>query len=134
KKLNKIAVIGPNANDEVMLWGNYNGTPIETISILEGIKTKLPEKKIFYDKGCDLVEDKVTESYFSQLTFEGKPGFKATYWNNPDREGQPVVSQQISSAIKKTTAGQHEFASGVKLEGFSALFETEFVPEKTEEL
>ncbi|MGF7139392.1 xylan 1,4-beta-xylosidase [Roseimarinus sediminis] len=134
KKLNKIAVIGPNANDEVMLWGNYNGTPIETISILEGIKTKLPEKKIFYDKGCDLVEDKVTESYFSQLTFEGKPGFKATYWNNPDREGQPVVSQQISSAIKKTTAGQHEFASGVKLEGFSALFETEFIPKKTEEL
>ena len=134
KKSKKIAVIGPNANDEEMLWGNYNGTPIETISILEGIKTKLSEKKIFYDKGCDLVEDKVTESYFSQLSFDGKQGFKATYWNNPGREGEPVISQQITSSIKKTTAGQHEFASGVKLEGFSALFEAEFTPKITEEL
>jgi len=134
KSVKKIAIIGPNANDEVMLWGNYNGTPIETISILEGIKTKLPEKKILYDKGCDLVEDKVTDSYFPRLSFEGKQGFKATYWNNRDREGQAVISQQITSPIKKTTAGQHEFASGVKLEGFSALFEAEFTPVTTEEL
>lgn len=134
KSEKKIAVIGPNANDEVMLWGNYNGTPIETISILEGIKTKIPGKKLFYDKGCDLVEDKMTDSYFSQLSFEGKQGFKVTYWNNPKREGNPVISQQITSAIKKTTAGQHEFASGVKLEGFSALFEAEFTAKTTEEL
>ncbi|WP_423128075.1 xylan 1,4-beta-xylosidase [Gaoshiqia sp. Z1-71] len=134
KSSKKIAVIGPNANDEEMLWGNYNGTPIQTISILNGIKSKISENKIIYDKGCDLVEDKVTQSYFSQLSFEGKPGFKATYWNNPSREGNSVVSQQITSAIKKTTAGQHEFASGVKLEGFSALFEAEFTPKTSEEL
>jgi beta-glucosidase len=134
KSVRKIAVIGPNAAEEEMLWGNYNGTPIKTISILEGIKTKLSEKKILYDKGCDLVEDKVTESYFSQLAFEGKQGFKATYWNNPDRMGDVVAMQQIVNPIKKTTAGQHEFASGVKLEGFSALFETEFIPKTTEEL
>ena len=134
KSSKKIAVIGPNAADESMLWGNYNGTPIETISILEGIKTKLSESKVFYDKGCDLVEDKVTESYFSQLSFDGKQGFKATYWNNPSREGNAVISQQITSPIKKTTAGQHEFASGVKLEGFSALFQAEFTPKTTEEL
>jgi beta-glucosidase len=33
-----------------------------------------------------------------------------------------------------TTAGQHEFASGVKLEDFSAIYETEFIPKVTEEL
>ncbi|MCF8357873.1 MAG: glycoside hydrolase family 3 C-terminal domain-containing protein [Prolixibacteraceae bacterium] len=134
KSSKKIAVIGPNANDEVMLWGNYNGTPIETISILEGIKTKISAKKIFYDKGCDLVEDKVTVSYFDQLTYNGKKGFRVMYWNNPDREGEAVATQQITSSIKKTTAGQHEFASGVKLEGFSALFEAEFTPKVSEEL
>src|SRR5690606_26371511 len=75
-----------------------------------------------------------TESYFSQLSFDGKPGFKATYWNNPSREGSAVISQQITSSIKKTTAGQHEFASGVKLEGFSALFQAEFTPKTNEEL
>ena len=134
KSAKRIAVIGPNADDEEMLWGNYNGTPIHTISILDGIKTKLPENKIFYDKACNLVEDKVTQSYFSQLSFEGKQGFKATYWNNPEREGKAVILQQITSPIKKTTAGQHEFASGVKLEGFSALFEAEFTPKTSEEL
>lgn len=134
KSVKKIAVIGPNANDEPMLWGNYNGTPVRTISILEGIQTKLSKKKILYDKGCDLVEDKVTESYFNQCSLEGKKGFKVTYWNNPKREGKPVITQQIINPIKKTTAGQHEFASGVKLEGFSALFETEFTPTVSEEL
>jgi beta-glucosidase len=134
KSIKKLAVIGPNANDQKMLWGNYNGTPVRTISILDGIKTKLPNENIFYDKGCDLVEDKVTMSYFGQLSFEGKQGFKATYWNNPDRKGDIVTSVQITSPIKMTTAGQHEFASGVKLEGFSALFETEFIPKVSEEL
>lgn len=130
----KIAVIGPNANDKVMLWGNYNGTPVRTITILDGIKTKLPEKKIVYDKGCDLVEDKVTESYFEQLSYNGKQGFKATYWNNPDRKGNVVTTVQIANPIKMTTAGQHEFAPGVELEGFSAIYETEFVPATTEEI
>ncbi len=130
----KIAVIGPNADADVMLWGNYNGTPIQTITILDGIKTKLPVSKIFYDKACDLVEDKVTDSYFGQLSFEGKKGFKVTYWNNRDRSGNPVITVQVTNPIKMTTAGQHEFASGVKLEGFSALFETEFVPKVSEEL
>lgn len=134
RSMEKIAVIGPNAADEEMLWGNYNGTPIRTISILEGIEIILPGEKIFYDKGCDLVEDKVTESYFSQCSFEGKPGFKATYRNNREFEGAPVITQQITNPIKLTTAGQHEFASGVKLEDFSAVYETEFTPKVSEEI
>jgi len=133
-KEKKIAVIGPNASDKPMLWGNYNGTPVQTITILDGITSKLSSKKILYDKGCDLVEDKVTESYFSDFSFGGKPGMKATYWNNRDRKGDVVANQQITNPIKLTVAGQHEFATGVKLEGFSGLFETEFVAKKTEEL
>ncbi|HRZ98237.1 MAG TPA: glycoside hydrolase family 3 N-terminal domain-containing protein, partial [Paludibacter sp.] len=55
-KSKKIAVVGPNANDKPMLWGNYNGTPVRTITILDGIASKLSAEKIIYDKGCDLVE------------------------------------------------------------------------------
>ncbi|MWB93122.1 glycoside hydrolase family 3 protein [Flavobacterium sp. GA093] len=126
KNTNKIAIIGPNADNEPMLWGNYNGTPVKTITIKSGIESKVAENTIVYDKACDLVEDKVNQSYFDQISFEGKKGMKATYWNNPNREGKSVVSQQIINPIKMTTAGQHEFASGVKLEGFSAKYETEF--------
>jgi beta-glucosidase len=134
KKSGKIAVVGPNANDKPMLWGNYNGTPIRTISILDGITSKLSAKNVYYDKGCDLVEDKVTQSYFSNCSVDGKKGFKATYWNTADRSGAVVATQQITDPIKLTTAGQHEFASGVKLEGFSGLYETVFTAPKTEEL
>jgi beta-glucosidase len=134
KSAKKIAVIGPNANEQVVLWGNYNGTPIHTITILDGIKTKIPAQKILYDKGCDLVEDKITDSYFNQLSFEGNKGFKATYWNTPDRTGAAVTTVQITNPIKMTTAGQHEFASGVNLERFSALYQAEFTPKISEEL
>jgi len=130
----KIAVIGPNANDKPMLWGNYNGTPVKTITILEGITSKLSANKVIYDKGCDLVEDKVTESYFPQCMLEGKKGFKATYWNNKDLTGDIVATQQIVDPIKITTAGQHEFATGVRLEGFSGKYETEFTSTKSEEI
>lgn len=134
KNINKVAIIGPNADNEPMLWGNYNGTPNKTITIKKGIESKLAEDKILYDKSCDLVEDKVTQTYFDQISFEGKKGMKATYWNNPDREGNSVASQQILNPIKMTTAGQHEFASGVKLEGFSAKYETEFLAKENDVL
>ncbi len=133
-KSKKIAVVGPNANDKPMLWGNYNGTPVRTITILDGITSKLSADKVLYEKGCDLVEDKVTESYFSQCSIDGKKGFKVSYWNNKDFTGDVVATQQIVNPIKLTTAGQHEFATGVRLEGFSGKYETEFTPSKSEEI
>jgi beta-glucosidase len=134
KNIQKIAVVGPNADDEPMLWGNYNGKPVRTITILDGIASKLSTDQILYDKGCDLVEDKVTQSYISKCSIDGQKGFRATYWNNTDRQGDVAATQQIVNPIKLTTAGQHEFASGVRLEGFSAKYETEFVPTQSEEI
>lgn len=133
-RLKKIAVIGPNAVNEPMLWGNYNGTPVRTISILNGIKSKLTPNTVVYDKACDLVENKVTQSYFSYAVADGQKGFKATYWNNRERSDEPVTTVQITNPFKITTAGNHEFASGVKLEGFSARYETEFTAPATEEI
>lgn len=54
-KETKVAVIGPNANDSVMMWGNYNGFPRHTVTILEGIKQK--GNVIGSMKACDLVEN-----------------------------------------------------------------------------
>ena len=132
--IQKLAVIGPNADDVEMLWGNYNGIPVRTITILDGIKSKISSDKIFYDKAVDLVDDKVTISYISRSSVGGKSGFKATYWNDPDFEGDPVVTQQLVNPVRLTAAGQHEFAPGVRLEGFSAIYETEFTPAVTEEI
>jgi beta-glucosidase len=35
-----------------MLWANYNGFPSKTTTILQGIKDKLPNSTILYEKGC----------------------------------------------------------------------------------
>lgn len=56
KTIRKIAVMGPNANDSVMQWANYNGFPFKTVTILDGIRSKLPAGSVVYDKGCDYVK------------------------------------------------------------------------------
>lgn len=134
KNLKKIAVIGPNANDMQMLWGNYNGTPFKTITILDGIKSKLPANAILYDKGVDIIDDKLTENGFSQSSIGGKTGLKATYWNNRNFSGEPVVTEQIVNPIQLTTFGQHQFAPGVHLDNFSAKYETVYKAPETGEL
>jgi len=124
----KIAVLGPNAANSQMLWGNYNGTPLHTINILDGIKAKVGADKVIYDNACDLVEDKVLENAFAESSSEGKTGIRATYWNNRDFEGAPVITEQITSPIALTTLGAHQFAQGVNLESFSAKYETVYKP------
>ena len=132
KNKEKIAVIGPNADNEPMMWGNYNGTPNHTITILDGIKTK--QKKLFYNAGCDLTYDKVMESLMaSQCSFEGKKGMKGTFWNNRRMEGKPVTTQYYTKPLAVTTFGMHNFAPGVQLEDFSCKYETVFTPNEAGE-
>ena len=52
KTIRTIAVVGPNANDSIMLWANYNGFPSRTTTILQGIKNKIPNSTVIYEKGC----------------------------------------------------------------------------------
>ena len=132
QKKEKIAVIGPNADNAPMMWGNYNGMPNHTITILDGIKAK--QKKLFYDKGCDLTYDKVMDCLMaSQCSFEGKKGLKGTFWNNRRMEGQPVTTEYYTTPLAVTTAGMHNFAPGVQLEDFSAKYETTFTPKEAGE-
>ena len=131
-KKEKIAVIGPNADNTPMMWGNYNGTPNHTITILDGIKAKT--KKLFYAAGCDLTYDKVMECLMaSQCSFDGKKGMKGTFWNNRRMEGKPVTTQYYTQPLAVTTFGMHNFAPGVQLEDFSAKYETVFTPKESGE-
>lgn len=128
----KIAVIGPNADNKTMMWGNYNGTPTTTVTILDGIKKN--NKNVKYIQGCDLTDDKIVTDLFSQCSFEGKKGFKGTFWNNTKYEGKPVTTQYYTSPFFKTTAGNYQFAPGVNLIDFSAKYETVFKPTKSGEV
>jgi len=143
----KIAVIGPNADNVPMMWGNYNGMPNHTVTILDGICGKLKVKKdkllnplnsklsnLNYYPGCDLTYDKVMDCLMaSQCSFDGKKGIKGTFWNNRKMVGQPVTTQYYTTPLAVTTAGMHNFAPGVQLEDFSAKYETVFTPTESGE-
>ena len=53
----KIALTGPNAADDGMMWGNYHGTPRHTVSLLEALQARIPDLK--YVAGCQLATGKV---------------------------------------------------------------------------
>ena len=49
----RIALVGPNADDREMMWGNYNGIPDGTITLADGLKARFPDLKVI--RGCELV-------------------------------------------------------------------------------
>lgn len=59
----KIAVVGPNANNRYNLLGDYTAPQPDdhVVTVLEGIKTKVPEAQVTYVKGC-AVRDTTTEN------------------------------------------------------------------------
>ena len=57
KSSEKVALAGPNASDGVMMWGNYNGTPRHTVTLLEALQARVPDLK--YVAGCPLATGEV---------------------------------------------------------------------------
>ncbi len=41
-----VFILGPNAADSTMMWGNYNGFPLHTITLAEGIQDICPSAKL----------------------------------------------------------------------------------------
>ena len=133
KNAEKIAVIGPNADNEPMMWGNYNGTPNHTVTILDGIKAK--QKKLFYAPGCDLTYDKVMECHMATecTAPDGKKGLKGTFWTNTEWKGKPFTPEYYTQPLAVTTNGMHVFAPNLPIEDFSAKYETTFAPKEAGE-
>ena len=131
KKGTKIAVMGPNAADSVMQWGNYNGFPAHTSTLLSALREALPEADIIYEPGCSHTDTERLESLFGQLKADGKQGMKAVYHNNTKHEGAPAATVQLNSPFKYSTAGATTFAQGVNIKDFSAIYTAEFTPQES---
>ena len=127
-----IVVMGPNANDSVMMWGNYSGYPTRTITALEGIREK---SRVKYIQGCGLTRNEQFESRFSQLiTPLGASGMQIIYWNNTEMKGEPAAIVDTKSPIRLSNGGNTVFAPGVNLENISARLDATFKPTKDETL
>ena len=53
----RIALVGPNADDKEMQWGNYNPIPDRTVTLADALKARVPELKVLH--GCDIVGGEV---------------------------------------------------------------------------
>ena len=49
----KVALIGPNADDAEMMWGNYNPVPKSTVTLLDAFKARDPQVVNF--RGCGII-------------------------------------------------------------------------------
>ena len=133
----KVVVMGPNANDSVMMWGNYSGYPTRTITALEGIRQKLSivnsQLSIPYIPACALTRNEVVESRFGEITSPlGPKGMQAIYYNNTELQGVPAATVTLAQPIQLSNGGNTVFAPGVNLENFSARLDGTFIPTRDE--
>jgi beta-glucosidase len=95
----KIAVIGPTADDTMALLGNYFGTPAAPVTVLAGLRAALPDAKITYARGADLVEGRndpaatplVEAQYLRPSADSPERGLRGEYFRNKDLSGTPAL-------------------------------------------
>lgn len=99
KDVRSVAVIGPNADQWLMLLGNYNGVPSQTITPLKGIKEKVSANtKVLFEQGSELATG--MPMFYPipgniLFTHENKPGLKADFYDNITFSGQPLFSSIV---------------------------------------
>ena len=133
KSIKKIAVVGPNAADSTMLWANYNGFPTHTVTILEGIRNKVPGAEVIYELGCNHAADFVIEDLGGNISCPTGQGFASEFYNNTEFEGEPVYKGTVRQ-LHYTTGGNIRFAPNVNLTNFTARFTGEFEAPTTGEV
>ena len=65
-KNEKVVVMGPNSQELMVHWGNYNGYPLHTVSVLDGIKAKASDVK--YIPGVPYVAGSKVTSALGEVT------------------------------------------------------------------
>lgn len=96
KDLKTVAVIGPNADQWLMLLGNYNGVPSDPVTPLRGIQEKVSANtKVLFAQGSELAEGMpmfYTIPAEVLFTSDNSPGIKVDFFNNIELSGEPLFS------------------------------------------
>lgn len=92
KKLHTIAVIGPSAAQAN--YGDYSHHQENGISLLQGLREKLPDTNILYEKGCDFLGT-IVHSFPREMFRDesGGPGLTGRYYASAEPCGEPVFTR-----------------------------------------
>lgn len=93
KDVKTVAVLGPNANDIEVLLGNYSGFPSNPVTPFKGIKDKLINSEVIYERGCELAEgmpsfEVVDSKYLFTSEDKSEQGLKAEFFDNSELKGE----------------------------------------------
>jgi beta-glucosidase len=93
KDLRSIAVIGPNADQWLMLLGNYNGVPSHAVTPFEGIqKAVSPGTRVVYAQGSELADGAPVYTLVPSdvlRTRAGAPGLEVALFGSNELSGTP---------------------------------------------
>lgn len=131
KKLKKIVVLGPNADNDIAILGNYNGTPSKLKTVLQGIKDKVgANTEVIFEKAVNFTNNNLLlfQDLSKQYSYEGKQGFKAEYFDNKDLKGAPVVTRE--SKLDNIWQEGQIVTGTIRANNFSARYTTDFKAEK----
>jgi beta-glucosidase len=128
KKLKKVAVVGPNADNPIAVLGNYNGLPSEVITALQGIRSKLGnDVEVIYEKGINFTNDTLLQyiSITDAVAWQGQRGFQAEYFNNRELKGTPLATRMETEIDHRWQEGE-QVIDTLKAYHFSARYSTDF--------
>ncbi|MEL0653949.1 glycoside hydrolase family 3 C-terminal domain-containing protein [Pseudoalteromonas issachenkonii] len=97
----RIALIGPNANNTAILLGNYNGTPITPITPKYALEKRLGKNNLTYSAGSSITGEVYTHyqpieaKHFFHLDHNNQmqPGLIAQYYPASNFDRQPAKRQ-----------------------------------------
>jgi beta-glucosidase len=93
-KYKTIAIVGPNADSVDPLLGNYNGTPSQPVTVLEGIRKRFSASTVLYAQGSSLTGpplEPILSKYLKDNS--GQTGLTAEYFKGTSLEGTPVLTR-----------------------------------------
>ncbi|MBB5942500.1 glycoside hydrolase family 3 C-terminal domain-containing protein [Xanthomonas sp. 3307] len=90
----RLAVLGPNADALAVLEANYQGTSVDPVTPLQGLRTRFGATQVTYAQGAPLAAGVPGMIPETALRSDGKPGLRGEYFDNLDLAGRPRVQRQ----------------------------------------
>lgn len=119
--LERLAVIGEHAARTPHQGGGSSAvTPHRSVSVLDGLETALGDTtEVVWSRGCDTWKQPPLLD-LQQLSHDGEPGLRATYFPGPAFDGEPLRTE----VLRRTMAGWFGEGTGdLDHERFSLLVE-----------
>jgi beta-glucosidase len=136
KDLERVAVIGPNAHNVDVQNGNYNGTPVDPVSVLDGIRARLGTgAEVRYALGCPhhsglpYLSPVPAANLYSDEEL-ATPGVMTSFFANLEGKGSPVL-QRTDDQIDVYWWDGEPPAEGLTDDDYSVEWSGYLVPEKS---